>query len=56
MIGMTLSLKAKTRNDLQSSFEPLGFVCIFQFKGYFHGKKHIKKHGVDGENRYRLQG
>ena len=35
---MTVSLGAKTRNDLKSSFEPLGFVCIFQFKGYFQGK------------------
>jgi hypothetical protein len=31
---MTLRLLAKTRNDLKSSFEPLGFVYIPKFKDY----------------------
>ena len=35
VIGMTVSLGAKTRKVLKRSFEPLGFVCIFEFKGYF---------------------
>ena len=46
---MTVSLVAKTRNDLKSSFEPLGFVYIFQFKGYLHGKIHKEILGLMGK-------
>jgi hypothetical protein len=37
---MTVSLVGKTRNDLKSSFEPLGFVYMPKFKGYFYKQIH----------------
>jgi hypothetical protein len=46
---MAVSLVAKTRNDLKSSFESLVFVHIFQFKGYFHKKIHKEILGLMGE-------
>jgi hypothetical protein len=46
---MTMSLVAKIRNDLKSSFEPLGFVYIFHFKGYFYKQIHKKILGLMGE-------
>ena len=49
VIGTTLSLVAKTRNDLKSSFESLGFVRIFQFKGYFYRKIHKEILGLIGK-------
>ena len=45
---MTVSLGAKTRNDLKSSFEPLGFVYISHFKGYFYKQIHEKILGLMG--------
>ena len=46
---MTVSLKEKTRKDLKSSFEPLGFVYISQFKGYFYKQIYKEILGLMGE-------
>ena len=45
---MTVDLVAKTRKDLKGSFEPLGFVCISHFKGYFYKQIHKKILGLMG--------
>ena len=46
---MTVSLVAKIRNDLKSSFEPLDFVYIPHFKGYFYQQIHKEILGLMGE-------